>query len=312
MTNELISYLEATPEWGKLNAYERTKHCCAELTKRGERVPSWIVIRNLIGKGSSNDINRAKNDFRQEHGLTLRNKGDFSRDVPNDVTDQVSNLWVTATNHAQANFEEQIKKLQQQIESAELTITQIENERDKALANVNLLNNEITKLQNDSEILRTNAKSERLAREHVVCLLEANQQEISNQRERLIVTLDNSQKELKDALSRLEGTENHVLMEIGRIREDAQKKHEMLEARHHKEIRAKEAAIKSLEHKLQTQLAFTNQNLQKTMVFERENQGLNERLQRSELLVDQLSADNAQLIATIAQITSKQPKGKRQ
>jgi DNA repair exonuclease SbcCD ATPase subunit len=306
LSNEFVRFLETTPKWEKLNAYERTKHCCAELTKRGERIPSWIVIRNLIGKGSSNDINRGKNDFRQEHGLTLRNMTGFADGTPNDVAAQVNNLLATAANHAHAGFEEQAKKLQQQIDLAELTITCVKNERDQALTNVNRLNNEIAELKNISDILKANAACERLAREHAVRLLETNQQEISNQRERLIAVLDNSQKELKDALSRLEGAENHVLMEIGRIRADTQKKFEALETRHDKEIRAKEASIKSLENKLQAQLAFENETLQKAKMFEQENRGLHDQLQHAEALADKLSAVNAQLAATIRQLSGNQ------
>lgn len=305
MVNDLTKHLEATPEWAKLNAYERTKRCCVELTRRGDRIPSWVVIRNLIGKGSSNDINRGKKDFHRELGLTLRKIAGSTEHVSRDATVEINNLWATAANYAHEGFEEQVKKLQQQIELAKLTIARMENEHDQALTNINRLNDEIAQLKGDAEILRTSAACERLAREQVEGLLEINQQELLKYTEQLTVALDKSQKELKGALSRLEGTENHVLLEIDRFKTASQKKNGALENRLTKEIKAKEAAIKNLEHKFQVRLAFENENLLKTTLLTQENISLDERLQRAEALVDKLTDDNSQLIATIKQFSNK-------
>ncbi|CAG7857266.1 hypothetical protein MCAMS1_02033 [biofilm metagenome] len=305
MANELINHLETTPEWAKLNAYERTKRCCLELTKRGERIPSWIIIRNFIGKGSSNDINRGKRDFRQEHGSTLRKITGFTESITGGVAAQPNNLWVTATSYAHNGLEEQIKKLRQQTALAELTIARLENECAQALTHSNRLNDEITRLKDAAEFLKANAACERLARARAEHLLETQQQEISEQRGQLINALDNSQKELKAALSRLEGTENHVLLEIDRVKTDTQKKNDMLETRHRKEIQAKVDAIKNLEHKFQLQSAYENENRQKTILLEQDNRVLNELLQRAEALIDNLSADNSQLLTAIKQLSNK-------
>jgi hypothetical protein len=57
----VVQALETALAGGKtLTAYELTKVCCEALTKSGQRIPAWTVIRDMIGKGSANDINRLK------------------------------------------------------------------------------------------------------------------------------------------------------------------------------------------------------------------------------------------------------------
>jgi hypothetical protein len=62
MTN-ISTELEALPHWPQLNAYERALACCQLLSGLGQPIPGWMQIRQWIGKGSANDIHRAKQDF---------------------------------------------------------------------------------------------------------------------------------------------------------------------------------------------------------------------------------------------------------
>jgi chromosome segregation ATPase len=265
--------------------------------RHGERIPSWITIRNLIGKGSSNDINRGKEDFRQEHGLALRNMTGFVDGVPGDVTAQVQNLWSLAVNHAANEFESQSKHWQLQLKL-------FESERDQAAASVENLNKQLSELKSIAGALKEQVAIECIGRKQAERLLETNQQEISDQRERLRAALDNSQDELKSAISRLEGAESHALMEIERVKSDSQKKMDAFEAYYAKEKSAKEADLAILERKLQTQTVNESSNRQKIIFLEQENCELKERLKRDELLIDKLSSDNAQLVTTIGKLAN--------
>lgn len=136
---DLLTTLEATPDWNNLTAYEMTKRCCIELTKRGRRVPSWVSIRNIIGKGSANDINRGKEDFRHEHGEVLRKMGDV-KGVPDALAPHVISLWMTAVDLVRKEFDEQVAEWQVQIAQAEAA-------RDQALEQESALRCVIKTLQ---------------------------------------------------------------------------------------------------------------------------------------------------------------------
>lgn len=60
---DISQQLQQTPDWISLNAYQRAKICCQLLTTLGLPIPSWMQLRQWIGKGSANDIHRAKQDF---------------------------------------------------------------------------------------------------------------------------------------------------------------------------------------------------------------------------------------------------------
>ena len=85
------------PDWAKLNAYERTKLACQELTRAGAPIPAWTALRDIIRKGSAGDINRAKKDFRLEHAEALRKMEGFSADgVPPALTPHILGMWTEA------------------------------------------------------------------------------------------------------------------------------------------------------------------------------------------------------------------------
>ena len=60
---DISQQLQQTPDWISLNAYQRAKICCHLLTTLGLPIPSWMQLRQWVGKGSANDIHRAKQDF---------------------------------------------------------------------------------------------------------------------------------------------------------------------------------------------------------------------------------------------------------
>lgn len=302
---ELADQLEKTQGWTNLTAYERTKRCCAELTKRGERIPSWLIVRDIIGKGSSNDINRAKEDFRQEQGAALRKMSGFADGIPLAIANHMQGLWFAAIDYADSKFETQAKAWQEQIALSEAAVSKAENDRDHALASAAELTEELLGLKNLAATLKTEAASERMGKERAERLLAASQTELAAQKEKLILALENAQKELSNAISRLEGAENHALMEAERVRSDCLNKLESLETAYGKEKIKMENNISRLESKLQNQSANEMAARQKISLLEKERNILIEHQHRSERLLDKLTEENAQLIAVIARLKAE-------
>lgn len=62
-------------------------------------------------------------------------------------------------------------------------------------------------------------------------MFESNRQELAGQRDELRAALAHSQQKLSDAITRLEGVEKHSLLEIDRVRTEAQNKIASIEAK---------------------------------------------------------------------------------
>ena len=75
------------------SAYTRTKVLCEVLTKLGEPIPSWMVLREHIGKGSSGDINRGVKDFRSEHAELLQRMDGLPEGIPGRLAQPMRLLW---------------------------------------------------------------------------------------------------------------------------------------------------------------------------------------------------------------------------
>lgn len=133
---DIREVLTALPEWNKLNAYEQTKACCRELTQRGVRIPSWMGIRDIIGKGSSNDINRGKEDFRREQAESLKRMNGFVEGVPEVLAPHIQGFWEAAVQYVRQEFEAQTQEWQARIEQAE-------SEQEAALQHAQALNDQV-------------------------------------------------------------------------------------------------------------------------------------------------------------------------
>ena len=84
------------------SAYTRTKILCDVLTKLGMPIPSWMVLREHIGKGSSGDINRGVKDFRSEHAELLQRMDGLPEGIPGRLAQPMRLLWQTALDEATA------------------------------------------------------------------------------------------------------------------------------------------------------------------------------------------------------------------
>ena len=216
---EAVDQLQARTGWEMLTAYERTKALLEILANKGLEAPNWTVIRGLIGKGSSTDINRAKRDFRKDLGVQLsRMRG--AKGMPEEVSDACSKLWLLAVEQAGKTFDDQVNAFNAELERAEAAQADAEAACDEALAQVKALQGEKAGLQAAVGSLQTLADTERAAKEQAQQMFEAARAELAGQLEQTKATLVKAQEETAGALERFEGMEKRFQKEIDRARQD--------------------------------------------------------------------------------------------
>lgn len=296
---DLRATLASIPGWDSLNAYEMTKRCCAELTRRGQRLPSWMNMRDIIGKGSANDINRGKDDFRREHGDALRQMSGFVKGVPEALAPHILGFWTAAISLVRTEFDGQVAEWQAQVERAEAAASHAGVVRDQAVNHAEALQGQITGLQEAMHTLKARADTERAAREQAERMFEANYQDLAGQRDELRVELSNSQRKLADAITRLEGVEKHALMEIERVRSEAKHHVEEMEAKAQREsdnqmLEITRANTQILEQKTRIAALLQEKSLQDQGIT-----NLRELLQRAEERSKYLELENSQLTSAL-------------
>lgn len=226
MNDESIALtLAARPDWAKLNAYERTKLACQELTRAGAAIPAWTALRDIIRKGSSGDINRAKKDFRLEHAEALRKMEGFSADgVPPALTPHILGMWTEAISQAKASFSDQVRIWEEAVEQSDRALQD-------ALADLELAQSEVQTMLVRAEgadqaraALMDQVSAEQAARKAAESMLGEIRADANLQRDRLDAALKHSQSELDKAISRLEASERRSLLEVERARQEASQK----------------------------------------------------------------------------------------
>jgi len=303
---DLRATLMSIPVWDSLSAYEMTKHCCVELTRRGQRLPSWMSIREIIGKGSANDINRGKEDFRREHGDALRKMNGFVKGVPEALAPHILGFWAAAISLVREEFDGQVAQWQTQIEHAEAAAAHAEVERDQAVGRVEALQGQVAGLQEAMATLQGRVETERAAREQAERMFDSNRQELAGQRDELRAALANSRQELSDAITRLEGIETHSLMEIDRARTEAQKKIANLEAKAKLESSDHAVVVARASNQLRDLRAQLASATQQAALQEQDNASMRERLQRAESQADRLASENTRLIVALQEAVTAQ------
>lgn len=296
-----------------MTAYDRAKLCCAEITRIGEAIPSWTVIRDIIGKGSAGDINRAKRDFRAEHGAALRKMEGFeAQGVPEALTPHVVSLWQAAIEHVRAEFSGKEDAWQDRIDSSENAQVHAYAQRDKAIAEAQTLQAKAQGLEESIETLRNQVVSEQGARAQAEQMAADTRADLIGQRDRLDQALARTQEDLSNAITRLEGTERYTKMEIERVRQEAVQKlsglSAQLEAEQSKYIIDTTRLDKALQEQRERSASF--QKLNMTLAAERQENL--DRALRAEQLANTLQEQNNKLLASISQQANKaRPKAAR-
>lgn len=149
---DISQQLQQTPDWISLNAYQRAKICCHLLTTLGLPIPSWMQLRQWIGKGSANDIHRAKQDFLSDR-QSVKSEWIQQDEMPTQLSGSLQEWWQqlkqaaeqdhlalqqrwqhektelqTQCGEAQTQLDQQqqmIEQLQQQLETAQQRYQQV-------------------------------------------------------------------------------------------------------------------------------------------------------------------------------------------
>lgn len=306
MIESVSNSLLSTPGWSSMTAYDRAKQCCAEITRTGEAIPSWTVIRDIIGKGSAGDINRAKRDFRAEHGAALRKMEGFeAQGVPESLTPHIVGFWQAAIEHVRREFSEKEQSWQEEIEQATAVAELAHDERERALAEVQALHAKSQGLEASIETLRSQVASEQGARAQAEQMAADTRADLIGQRDRLDHALARTQEDLNKAITRLEGTERHMKMEIERVRQEAAQKQAAISAQLEKEQGKYLLDTTRLDKELQELRARTKSIQELNTKLLAESKGNLDRALRAEQLVNTLQDQNKKLLASVSRPTSR-------
>ena len=221
-TEKLRALCAAYPQYEPGSAYVRTKILCDVLTKLGESIPSWMVLREHIGKGSSNDINRGVKDFRGEHAELLQRMDGLPEGIPEKLTQPMQALWHAALAEATAAFDQQQQEFHAQQAEAERIVSDALQERDNIAASQALTNEKLTSAQLALAQEKERANAERAAREQAEHIAEKHITDLTQQRDDMTRAVEANTAELRTLTARLEDERRRSLMQIEQARQQVE------------------------------------------------------------------------------------------
>ncbi len=204
------------------SAYTRTKVLCDVLTKLGEPIPSWMVLREHIGKGSSGDINRGVKDFRSEHAELLQRMDGLPEGIPGRLAQPMQLLWQVALDEATAAFDQQRQDFEAQQAEAERIVADALQERDTMGSNLAVATERVAGLQATLEQERERANTERAAREQAERMAEKHIADLTQQRDDMTKAVEANTAELRTLTARLEDERRRSLMQIEQARQQVE------------------------------------------------------------------------------------------
>ena len=295
----------AQPGFEGGTAYSRTKVCCRILIQQGEPIPSWMVIREIIGKGSSGDISRGIRDFRIEHAERLRLMDGALPGIPQQLAPLVSSLWEAAVAAARAEFDAKEQRWQVVVEQAEARADQlaqqlndVEGVRDRQLAQISALESQVRAL--DAQV-----RTEQAARQQAERLFEQHTADMAEQRGKLEAALRDNQTEMQKALERFDGERRYSMTQIEEARAKAAKDVASARAEAQREKSALELEVARFGQTVADLRARLNEADQKLAVATQDASGLRERLARTEASNDRLAEDNRRMVALVNKVGTR-------
>lgn len=194
-SNVVAQALEAALAGGKtLTAYELTKICCEALTKSGQRIPAWTVIRDMIGKGSANDINRAKAHYRAELGAHFNQRDERLAELPEDVAAAFVTIWQRALTAAHEVYSEARQNDDERVSNALAQADEAEEQLSLALKHVSRLESDIQHEKHTSNLLSDQLAEVRANATNNEKRFLIREDELKNQNERLTADLESEIK----------------------------------------------------------------------------------------------------------------------
>lgn len=221
-TEQLRALCSQYPQYEAGSAYTRTKILCDVLTKLGEPIPSWMVLREHIGKGSSGDINRGVKDYRSEHAELLQRMDGLPEGIPGKLAQPMQLLWQAALDEATAAFDQQRQGFEAQQAEAERVVADALQERDTMGSNLAVATEKLAGLQTTLEQERERANTERAAREQAERMAEKHIADLTQQRDDMTKAVEANTAELRTLTARLEDERRRSLMQIEQARQQVE------------------------------------------------------------------------------------------
>jgi len=221
-TEQLRALCSQYPQYEAGSAYTRTKILCDVLTKLGEPIPSWMVLREHIGKGSSGDINRGVKDYRSEHAELLQRMDGLPEGIPGKLAQPMQLLWQAALDEATAAFDQQRQDFEAQQAEAERVVADALQERDTMGSNLAVATEKVAGLQATLEQERERANTERAAREQAERMAEKHIADLTQQRDDMTKAVEANTAELRTLTARLEDERRRSLMQIEQARQQVE------------------------------------------------------------------------------------------
>ncbi|MFA7531716.1 MAG: DNA-binding protein [Castellaniella sp.] len=247
-TEQLRALCSQHPQYEAGSAYTRTKILCDVLTKLGEPIPSWMVLREHIGKGSSGDINRGVKDYRSEHAELLQRMDGLPEGIPGKLAQPMQLLWQAALDEATAAFDQQRQDFEAQQAEAERIVADALQERDTMGSNLAVATEKVAGLQATVEQERERANTERAAREQAERMAEKHIADLTQQRDDMTKAVEANTAELRTLTARLEDERRRSLMQIEQARQQ-------VELARQQAYRESEQKMAKLETQLRSEIA---------------------------------------------------------
>lgn len=298
INHELVrAECEAQTGFVDSTAYNRTKICCRILTQHGEAIPSWMVVREIIGKGSSGDINRGIKDFRQDHAERLRQMDGVLPGVPEHLAPLVSAFWEAAVLAARNEFTSNALRWQEQIEQAEARADLAGQQLTEAQGVIERQCSQIEAQGTTISALESQVTTERAGREQAERMFETHTAEMTAQREKLEATLKENKIEMDRALERFNGERKYAMCQIDEARTKATNDIAAANAQAQREKNTLELEAARQSNVIADLRAKLNDSDRTVAVMAQEVTDLRARLGRTEASNDQLTQDNRKMIA---------------
>lgn len=276
MTQDLQGQVQAAlanfADFERGSAYDRTKLCCEVLTKMGLAIPSWMVIRDYIGKGSAGDISRGVKDYRAEHAKLLQRMDGLPEGIPAGLGQPMQALWRAALDEATTVYEQERATFEAQQAEAARAVDEALRERDTMESALALANEKASGLQAALEQEKERANTERAAREQAERMAEKHIADLTQQRNEMMKVIEANTLELRTLTNRLEDERRRALMQI----EEARQK---VELARQQALREGEQRTAKIEAQLRKEMA--DQNLEHFLLQRRysEQEARNSKLQ---------------------------------
>ncbi len=212
-----------TPGFDAGTAFGRTKIACDVLVRRGEAIPSWERLREIIERGSSNDISKGVRAYRAEHAAMLSKLRGGAQGVPEPLADTFRQLWEQALSTARQEFVAASDQMRLQLDVAVAQAKDAADESARLEGRVRELLAQLEAAGATQEALKVQVQAERAAREQAERMFERNSAEIAAQRDELRNALSAAQVEWRKSLDRLDSEHRRALLQIEEARTKAQK-----------------------------------------------------------------------------------------